>query len=107
MKPNWRFLKQVLRWTRNTWRSDIRSLFTERYIWTSHPYVAYTMVDKLFNPFTLLVGPCLVAVVVYKSTKPIADGGFHLPWWYVLFSHCRRLGSRLRSGTSFSPTSFG
>lgn len=44
MKPNWRFLKQVLRWTRNTWRSDMRSLFMERHIWTIHPYVAYTMV---------------------------------------------------------------
>ena len=44
MKPNWRFLKQVLRWTRNTWRSDLRSLFMERYVWTAHPYVAYTMV---------------------------------------------------------------
>ena len=102
MKPNWRFLKQVLRWTRNTWRSDMRSLFTERYIWTAHPYVAFTMVsqvimnspfrvsqchfvqvDKLFNPFTLLVGPCLVAVLVWKSTKPIDEGGYHLPWWYV------------------------
>jgi cellulose synthase/poly-beta-1,6-N-acetylglucosamine synthase-like glycosyltransferase len=87
MKPNWRFLKQVLRWTRNTWRSDLRSLFMERYIWTSHPYVAYTMVDKLFNPFTLLLGPCLVAVVVYKSTKPVENGGFHLPWWNVLLSY--------------------
>lgn len=45
MKPDWRFLKQVLRWTRNTWRSDLRSLFIERYIWTRHPYVAYTMVS--------------------------------------------------------------
>ena len=45
MKPNWRFLKQVLRWTRNTWRSDMRSLFMERHIWNIHPYVAYTMVD--------------------------------------------------------------
>ena len=44
MKPNWRFLLQVLRWTRNTWRSDLRSLFMERYVWTSHPYCAYTMV---------------------------------------------------------------
>ncbi|KAF8907894.1 glycosyltransferase family 2 protein [Gymnopilus junonius] len=75
MKPNWRFLKQVLRWTRNTWRSDLRSLFTERYIWTSHPYVAYTMVDKLFNPLTLLVGPCLVAYLMYKSTIPVDQGG--------------------------------
>jgi cellulose synthase/poly-beta-1,6-N-acetylglucosamine synthase-like glycosyltransferase len=87
MKPNWRFLKQVLRWTRNTWRSDLRSLFMERYIWTTHPYVAYTMVDKLFNPFTLLVGPVLVAVVVYKSTKPVENGGFHLPWWNVIISY--------------------
>ncbi|KAE9400315.1 hypothetical protein BT96DRAFT_965400 [Gymnopus androsaceus JB14] len=87
MKPNWRFLKQVLRWTRNTWRSDIRSLFTERYIWTAHPYVAYTMVDKLFNPFTLLAGPCLVGYVVYKSTIPTEHGGYHLPWWNVLCSY--------------------
>jgi cellulose synthase/poly-beta-1,6-N-acetylglucosamine synthase-like glycosyltransferase len=101
MKPNWRFLKQVLRWTRNTWRSDMRSLFTERYIWTTHPYVAFTMVstvvinvpfvsqcrfmqvDKLFNPLTLLAGPCLVAVLTWKSTKPVSEGGYHLPWWYV------------------------
>jgi len=47
MKPNWRFLKQVLRWTRNTWRSDMRSLFMERHIWTIHPYVAYTMVGSI------------------------------------------------------------
>ncbi|KAI8992885.1 nucleotide-diphospho-sugar transferase [Trametes punicea] len=89
MKPNWRFLKQVLRWTRNTWRSDLRSLFMERYIWTAHPYVAYTMVDKLFNPFTLLVGPVLVAYVVYKSTIPVQDGGYHLPWWWVYLSILR------------------
>ncbi|KAJ4490964.1 polysaccharide synthase Cps1p [Lentinula aciculospora] len=87
MKPNWRFLKQVLRWTRNTWRSDMRSLFTERYIWTSHPYVAYTMVDKLFNPFTLLAGPCLVAYLVYKSTISTDNGGYHLPWWNILCSY--------------------
>ncbi|KXN85843.1 Hyaluronan synthase 3 [Leucoagaricus sp. SymC.cos] len=87
MKPNWRFLKQVLRWTRNTWRSDMRSLFMERHIWTSHPYVAYTMVDKLFNPFTLLVGPCLVSYLIYKSTIPIAQGGYHLPWWNIILSY--------------------
>lgn len=57
MKPNWRFLKQVLRWTRNTWRSDLRSLFMERYIWTSHPYVAYTMVKKPQIPQRLFFDP--------------------------------------------------
>ncbi|KAF8625297.1 hypothetical protein AX15_005431 [Amanita polypyramis BW_CC] len=87
MKPNWRFLKQVLRWTRNTWRSDLRSLFMERYIWTTHPYVAYTMVDKLFNPITLLTGPCFVAYLIYKSTIPIDKGGYHLPWWNIIISY--------------------
>ncbi|KZT04181.1 glycosyltransferase family 2 protein [Laetiporus sulphureus 93-53] len=87
MKPNWRFLKQVLRWTRNTWRSDLRSLFMERHIWTAHPYVAYTMVDKLVNPFTLLAGPCLVAYVTYKSTIPVDSGGYHLPPWNVVLSY--------------------
>ena len=102
MKPNWRFLKQVLRWTRNTWRSDMRSLFMERHIWISHPYVAFTMVchlapmfsrsltdtqvDKLFNPFTLLAGPCLVFLLMWKSTKPVDQGGYHLPWWLVSLS---------------------
>jgi len=79
-KDNWRFLKQVLRWTRNTWRSDFRSLFMERYIWTRHPYVAYTMVDKIFNPLTLLAGPVLVAKLCIK-------GGFHLPIWNVIVSY--------------------
>lgn len=40
-------------------------------------------VDKLINPFTLLVGPCLVSYLMYKSTLPISKGGYHLPWWYV------------------------
>jgi len=88
MKPNWRFLKQVLRWTRNTWRSDLRSLFMERHIWTAHPYVAYTMVDKLFNPFTLIIGPVLVAIVIWKSTKPVDQGGYHLPWWNIILCYC-------------------
>lgn len=90
MKPNWRFLKQVLRWTRNTWRSDLRSIFTERYIWTEHPYVAYTMIDKFINPLTLLLGPCLVIYLLVKSTKPIEDGGYHLPAWNIIVSVSRQ-----------------
>jgi len=38
-------------------------------------------VDKLFNPLTLLVGPCLVGYLMYKSTIPVGKGGYHLPWW--------------------------
>jgi hypothetical protein len=45
------------------------------------------MVDKLFNPFTLLVGPCLVSYLIYKSTIPVKDGGYHLPWWNIVISY--------------------
>lgn len=79
-KNNWRFIKQVLRWTRNTWRSDFRSLFTERVIWRRHPFVAFTMVDKIFNPITLLSGPISVIVMA-------ADGKFHLPLWDIIISY--------------------
>ncbi|KAF9938031.1 hypothetical protein BGZ65_000559 [Modicella reniformis] len=79
-KNNWRFVKQVLRWTRNTWRSDFRSLFTERVIWKRHPYVAFTMVDKIFNPITLLSGP--ISVIVMAS-----QGQFHLPLWDIVVSY--------------------
>lgn len=43
--------------------------------------VSVSQVDKLFNPFTLLAGPALVCYVIYKSTIPVDQGGYHLPWW--------------------------
>ncbi|KND03817.1 glycosyltransferase family 2 protein [Spizellomyces punctatus DAOM BR117] len=81
-KDNWRFLKQLLRWTRNTWRSDSRSLFTERYVWVRHPFVAFTMLDKFFNPITLLAGPATVAYLATCSDEPGS-----LPLWVVLTSY--------------------
>ena len=86
-KNNWRFLKQVLRWTRNTWRSDFRSLFTERYIWRRHPYVAFTMLDKIFNPITLLAGPALVTVYAVKQTVFIPPTENPLPGWNIAVSY--------------------
>ena len=74
-KNNSKFLLQLLRWTRNTWRSDIRSIFVERHVWSRHPFVAYTMIDKFFNPLTLLAGP---ATVLYVMTK-----GGNLPIWTI------------------------
>ncbi|KAI8337247.1 hypothetical protein BC941DRAFT_427166 [Chlamydoabsidia padenii] len=84
-KNNWRFLKQVLRWTRNTWRSDFRSLFTERYIWHRHPYVAFSMVDKLFNPLTLLAGPFLVTKFALSQENHLTNAP--LPGWNIAVSY--------------------
>lgn len=88
MKPNWRFLKQVLRWTRNTWRSDIRSIFTERHVWSRHPYTTYTMLDKFLNPITLLLGPCLVIYLCFKSRHYADDpNAYHLSAANILCSY--------------------
>ncbi|KAJ3278674.1 hypothetical protein HDU76_009802, partial [Blyttiomyces sp. JEL0837] len=79
-KNNWRFLKQLLRWTRNTWRSDIRSLIFERHIWFRHPFVAFTMLDKFFNPITLLAGPVTVAYLATRKDE-------RLPVWVIIVSY--------------------
>ncbi|KAJ1554349.1 hypothetical protein HK096_003970 [Nowakowskiella sp. JEL0078] len=55
-KDNWRFIKQLLRWTRNTWRSDFTSVFIDRTVWKRHTYVWLTMIDKFFNPIYLVYG---------------------------------------------------
>ncbi|KAG1061483.1 hypothetical protein G6F42_027666 [Rhizopus arrhizus] len=86
-KNNWRFVKQVLRWTRNTWRSDFRSLFTERYIWRRHPFVAFTMVDKIFNPLTLLAGPILVGVFASLQEQRAGPTNPPLPAWNIAISY--------------------
>ncbi|KAJ1537347.1 hypothetical protein HK096_009451 [Nowakowskiella sp. JEL0078] len=78
-KDNWRFLKQLVRWTRNTWRSDMRSLFVERYVWHRHPFVAFSMLDKMFNPFSLLAGPVTVAYLCTRTDI--------IPVWVVLTSY--------------------
>jgi len=71
-KPNWMFLIQLLRWTRNTWRSDIRALFYERFIWKSSPYTAFTMFDRLFNPITLCYG-IVYMLVRMVNHKPLSN----------------------------------
>ncbi|KAI8826753.1 glycosyltransferase like family 2-domain-containing protein [Fimicolochytrium jonesii] len=84
-KDNWRFLKQLLRWTRNTWRSDTRSLFTERFVWTRHPFVAFTMLDKFFNPITLLAGPVTVVYLLIRSERDHVDD--QPATWVILISY--------------------
>lgn len=68
-KDNWHFLKQVLRWTRNTWRSDVRSLFIERFVWRRHPFLAFSMLDKFINPLTLIYGPSTAIYIIVTSSS--------------------------------------
>jgi hypothetical protein len=80
MKPNWRFFKQVLRRTRNTWRSDMRSLFMERLIWTSHPYARYTMVR---SPLSCLLRVTHTLLAGGQTDQP--PGPVHGPMLGLIF----------------------
>ena len=42
-KADGKFFKQILRWTRNTWRSDFKSLVLERIIWYRYPVQARSL----------------------------------------------------------------
>ncbi|CAM9627542.1 unnamed protein product [Discosporangium mesarthrocarpum] len=54
---------QLLRWSRNSWRSDIKMLFLERSVWAKYPWLAITSLDKMISPFTMVYGP--LAILFY------------------------------------------
>jgi hyaluronan synthase len=85
------FVKQRIRWSRNSFRSDLRALW-QGWVWR-HPYLAVMLIDKTVAPFTLLVGPLvlLLALVVGRWDLVIAL----LLWWHVsralkIWPHLRR-----------------
>lgn len=58
-RADYTLLFQILRWARNTWRSDLKSIFLERNIWYRYPYQTFLMIDRMLQPFYLLLGPFL------------------------------------------------
>jgi hyaluronan synthase len=75
------FTRQRVRWLRNSFRSDCRSLFS-RWFWR-HPYLAVLSADKNIAMLTQLNGPIifLLAVCWHQWTFIVAL----LVWW-----HCSR-----------------
>lgn len=49
-KADGKFFMQILRWTRNTWRSDFKSLVLERDIWYRYPVQVCAVVQQLHKP---------------------------------------------------------
>jgi cellulose synthase/poly-beta-1,6-N-acetylglucosamine synthase-like glycosyltransferase len=76
----WRiFFKQRVRWARNTWRSDMRAL-SRRWVW-SHPFLAYTMIDKALSGFTVLLGPIFLVTALVWQEWIVA--GILVAWWQI------------------------
>lgn len=85
------FQKQRIRWSRNSFRSDLRALW-QGWVW-KHPYLALMLIDKTVAPFTLLMGP--VALVVAMAIGKWELVAALLLWWLVsrslkILGHLRR-----------------
>jgi len=73
------FLKQRLRWTRNSWRADLRAVW-QGWVW-KHPALAFFLVDRFIQPFSLLISPIYFLISIFV--------GLWIPalviviWWLV------------------------
>jgi hyaluronan synthase len=86
------FIRQRLRWARNTWRSDLRALLVDRWVWR-RPFLAFCMLDKAVGAFTLLAGPLYLVVALGRGDVRFVLS--LLAWWWVsravrILPHLRR-----------------
>lgn len=73
------FMKQRLRWTRNSWRGDLRAI-TRGWIWR-HPALAVFRIDSFVQPFVMLIGPVVFTFALLSHDWLFA--GILLVWWVV------------------------
>ncbi|MBI2051644.1 glycosyltransferase, partial [Candidatus Roizmanbacteria bacterium] len=72
------FLKQQVRWTRNSWRADLRAL-AKGWVFKRPIFAAY-LIDRVIQPFTLLLSPIYFAVsLVFGLWVPAA---IIFAWWH-------------------------
>lgn len=73
------FQKQRIRWSRNSFRSDLRALW-QGWVWR-HPYLAFMLIDKTVAPFTLLIGPLVLLLSFSLGSWQLVVA--LLIWWHV------------------------
>jgi hyaluronan synthase len=90
--PDFRtFWDQRIRWTRNSFNSDLVSL-GQSWTWR-HPYIAFYMMDRFISPFTTLLAPIFFIHAVYYDAWIVALG--LIVWWLMsravkIFPHLAR-----------------
>ncbi|MDD5084027.1 MAG: NosD domain-containing protein [Candidatus Moranbacteria bacterium] len=73
------YTKQQIRWTRNSWRSDMKALFSG-WLW-KNPFLAFHTIDRFIQPFTLLLGPIFFGIALYRGDFIIA--WILVCWWMI------------------------
>jgi hyaluronan synthase len=91
-KPDFQgFVRQRIRWSRNSFRSDLRALW-QGWVWR-YPYLAIMLIDKTIAPFMLLLGPIVLAVSIAVGNWRLVAA--LLAWWllsrsFKILPHLRR-----------------
>ncbi|KKS69745.1 MAG: Glycosyl transferase family 2 [Candidatus Daviesbacteria bacterium GW2011_GWA2_42_7] len=71
-------IKQRLRWSRNSWRADLRALFSG---WAfKHPAFAFFLIDRAVQPFTVLLSPIYFTILLIS--RSFEGALVILVWWY-------------------------
>ncbi len=89
--------KQRLRWSRNSWRADLRALFKG---WAfKHPMFALHLIDRALQPFTVLVSPIYFVILLVSGLWEAALILFI--WWHFsrlikIFPHLIRKPSDIK-----------
>ena len=85
------FIRQRIRWARNSHNSDFQSLWSG-WVWKC-PYLAFSMIDRFISVFTLLLGPIFLTLAIFENQWALAISIVIL--WLVgrtikIFPHLRR-----------------
>ncbi|MEM7112574.1 MAG: NosD domain-containing protein, partial [Chloroflexota bacterium] len=85
------FLKQRLRWTRNSWRADLRALY-DGWVWREKG-LALHLIDRIIQPITTLIAPIYFGIAAYRGNWVAM--AVLLIWWLFsrgvkIFPHIRR-----------------
>ncbi len=83
--------KQRIRWSRNTWRADLRALW-QGWGW-KHPFLAFQLIDRMISPFTLTIGLMYFFV---SLAQQVWLGAAILLTWYVFSRGIRIMPHLLR-----------
>lgn len=90
------FFRQRLRWSRNSWRADLRAL-SSRWLWKRRA-LAFQLLDRLVQPITTLVAPTyFVLSLCYQQWTTTL---ILLVWWFVsrsikILPHLKRRRSNI------------
>src|SRR3989339_2267068 len=95
MKNFSNFIKQKIRWTRNSWREDLYAFFKLKFV-QKNPIFLIGFIDSAIQPFTLLLSPLFFIAALYL--KSWTSAGIIAAWW--LFSRTIKLWPHLKK----SPT---